>query len=74
MIDPVLFAQFSYIGINKGSTLIKENAFGDVKPADNVVSGELGYDRSIGSLERHYFDPLGIAFDVSKGLYVASRR
>lgn len=74
MIELVSFALFSYMGINNESTIIRENALKDAKPADDVVSDEISYTRSTGSYGRRYFIPLSIAFSRNKDPYVASWR
>lgn len=49
------------MGVNKWCAIVKENTRGDSKPTDDIISGEIGHGRSIGSFKGHCFDSLSIA-------------
>lgn len=68
MVDLVLFAQFSYVGIDKGCVLL-----GDSKPANDVVPNETDHNHSTSSL-RATFEPTWYNTQWQQGSYVASGR
>lgn len=73
VVDPKLLAQLSYVGIDKGCDVIRENVFGHSKPTSDIVSDKIGHGRSAGSFEGHCFDSLSVVLGGSKDPYVAER-
>lgn len=53
---------------------IREKAFGNVEPANNIISNKAGHSSSTGSIESDCLDPLGIALCNSKDLYNSTVR